>query len=321
MTRLLRAVLALVALLMPRVVRAQTEYFNLDAGRPTRVEDAVAAERYELELMLGALRVERLAGGVQRWRAEPKTVYGVLPFTEVELRVPLVRTVIPGPPAGTTGIAGVGIGAMHVFNLETSALPATALSAEVLLPGGSQVSAPTASYSMKALMTRTTRIARLHLNAAIGTWAVRVTPPPDTTCHLISVNGGCLDNGANGVLIPPDLPCLCGHASRIIGLSTAAAVVDTPRSTGSRWFVGVGADRSLPLRSLSIAVNLWAEKFQGLYSLSDWTAELGTRIQLSPRFVFDIGASRRFAGTIQSTAATAGLSYGLSARRLFGGRQ
>lgn len=28
---------------------AQAHYFNLDAGRPGRVEDAIATERYELE--------------------------------------------------------------------------------------------------------------------------------------------------------------------------------------------------------------------------------------------------------------------------------
>src|SRR5436305_12618842 len=87
-----RSVIIGVACLGPSArLAAQTEYYNLDAGRPTRVEDAIATERYALELVLGGLRVDWLAQGAQRWRTEPKIVYGALPFTELEVRVPVIR--------------------------------------------------------------------------------------------------------------------------------------------------------------------------------------------------------------------------------------
>src|SRR6266550_617123 len=160
-----RAVILGVACLIPSTpLAAQTEYYNLDAGRPTRVEDAIPAERYALELVLGGLRVDWLAQGAQRWRTEPKLVFGMLPFTELELRVPVIRAVShnSGIPA-STGVGGIAVGALHAFNLETARVPAFALESEVMLPAG-QFGAPAASYSLKALVTRTTRAVRFHFN-------------------------------------------------------------------------------------------------------------------------------------------------------------
>src|SRR4051812_47182244 len=72
---------------------AQAHYYNLDGGRPGRVEDAEPTALYSLDLDLAPLAVERLYGGTTRYRIEPKASYGVLPFTEVELRLPYVRVV------------------------------------------------------------------------------------------------------------------------------------------------------------------------------------------------------------------------------------
>ena len=46
----------------PATLMAQ-EYYNLDAGRPTRVEDATPTARQELDIQMPSLRVDRLAGG------------------------------------------------------------------------------------------------------------------------------------------------------------------------------------------------------------------------------------------------------------------
>lgn len=46
----------------PATLTAQ-EYYNLDAGRPTRVEDATPTARQELDIQMPSLRVDRLAGG------------------------------------------------------------------------------------------------------------------------------------------------------------------------------------------------------------------------------------------------------------------
>jgi hypothetical protein len=67
---------------------AQMEYFNLDAGRPSRVEDAIPTPLYSLDIDPGSFVYERLTGGTNRFGAEPRFSYGALPFTEVELRLP-----------------------------------------------------------------------------------------------------------------------------------------------------------------------------------------------------------------------------------------
>src|SRR5688572_7373599 len=68
-----------------RSAKAQAHYYNLDGGRPTRVEDAVPTERYGLDVHFPALRLERLDNGTYRWRGEPKVSIGVLPMTSLEV--------------------------------------------------------------------------------------------------------------------------------------------------------------------------------------------------------------------------------------------
>src|SRR5947207_4311315 len=88
-----RAASSLLAMVLwaaaPSTARSQTEYYDLDAGRPVRVEDAVAIARNALQLSFPNLRIERYAGGSERLRLEPKLAFGVLPFTEIEVRVPI----------------------------------------------------------------------------------------------------------------------------------------------------------------------------------------------------------------------------------------
>jgi hypothetical protein len=106
--RLLPALLATALTAAPRALVAQTEYYDLDAGRPTRVEDASPTERSELEIQLAPVRLEWVDGGMQRWRMEPKLSYGVLPFTEIELRAPLVAAPEGGQQIGPGGGDGHG---------------------------------------------------------------------------------------------------------------------------------------------------------------------------------------------------------------------
>lgn len=317
-----RLALLVAALASPwALLAAQTNYYNLDAGHFSRIEDALPAERYALELMLAGLRFDHLAGSVQRWRTEPKVAYGILPFTELEVRVPVIHIVAPGTGArSTTGIGGIGIGALHAFNLETSHFPAVALSSEVVLPVG-QLSAPDPSYSIKALFTRTTRIARFHLNGTGGTWAVQPMTPDTTsaTCTLVLITGVCA--GSQATPVPIDIPCSSSPTAPSNGMVASLAMARAPgtsRSRGSRWLVGIGADRTWPVRSLLISGNVYAERFIGLYPLTDWTAEVGTRHQVRPWLVVDAGVARRFAGTVQSSAAAIALTYVIPTRRFFG---
>jgi hypothetical protein len=80
--------------------------------------------------------------------------------------------------------------------------------------------------------------------------------------------------------------------------------------------VVAGLDRALPLHSILFVADIVAEQFVDLYDLVDWTAEVGIRRQLGTQMVLDLGVGRHFAGVIQSTSVTVGLSYGLPLRLL-----
>jgi hypothetical protein len=69
---------------------AQTDYYNTDARRPVRIEDAYPVERYAFEAQVAPLRLERLSGGVYHWEIEPELAYGILPRTHLEVGLPLI---------------------------------------------------------------------------------------------------------------------------------------------------------------------------------------------------------------------------------------
>ena len=312
-----------------RSAAAQTQYRNLDAGRPGRVEDAEPAARYTLDIDLAAFQVERLSGGTLRYRAEPKLAYGILPFTELEVRLPIVQVT---PPSGSgvqsaAGIAGLSVGMLHAFNLETSDVPALAVASEFLLPAGN-LGATRGSYIVKGLLTKTTHVARLHVNGGFGTWAVR---PPSTAGAACITSTIRLANDTtctgNAPIMVFDIPCttLPGTTGRLASLRTqmcAPPPVDStpPRAptSGNRWFAGAAVDRSFPFRSLLVSADVYAERLLGLYPIVDWTAEVGMRIQLTPVMVADVGIGRHFAGVIRSTSLAVGMSYELATPSLFG---
>jgi hypothetical protein len=303
----------------PHPGHSQTYYRNLDAGQPGRVEDAEVTPRYSLAVMLSPLAFERLSGGSMRYRAEPKISYGFLPLTELEIRVPMVEVV---PPVSTgaqsiSGVAGVAVGITRALTIETGAIPALALTTEVSLPVGS-LGGSQASFMVKGLATKTLGAMRLHFNAGGGTYAVssprqsadgcsgtRLVIAGDTTC-------------SSGPIVIFDAPCNVRPSSPGIGASArtmcmAAPTADTtlapPPSHGARWFAGAGIDHAFALRSTLVSADVFAERFIGLYSLTDWTAEVGIRHQLSPIVVIDAGVGRHFAGTIPSTFLVTGVSF------------
>jgi len=296
-----------------RIVAAQSAYYNLDAGRPTRVEDALPTARGELEIQLLPLRAEWVGDGTQRFRVEPKLSYGVLPMTEIELRVPVMHIRAPGSTA-TTGIASAGVGALHAFNVETR-WPALALAGEAVFAVGS-LSAPAASYSIKALLSKTLRFGRIELNAGGGTWNVRPAPV---------VTGGTVCGDAPGV--PPclitDVPCdvtpagidARGPSFSCAPPASATSGAGAARLSGAHWTAALGIDHTLPLVSTLFVADVIVDRFAGLYSLDDWTAEIGLRRQIAPQLVADLGIGRRFAGMTQSTSVTAGVSFATPFRR------
>jgi hypothetical protein len=312
---------------------AQTQYYNLDAARPGRVEDAVPTPRNSLDIDPSSLAYERLTGGTNRFRAEPRISYGALPFTEFELRIPVVGVVPPhiSGARSTTGLGGLGVGVLHAFNVETSSVPAVALSGEWLAPAGS-LAGPVGSYSVRLLVTKTTSIGRWHVNVAGGTYSVRFAARAvaDTNCStLITVRLA----GTPCSTLPPiiiDAPCSVTPGSvGFVGASrfcmppaaqieSTTTSVNSPTSlTGRHWFGGVGYDRAFGLSSTMLTADLFAERFVGLYARPDVTAEAGFRRQLTPIVALDAGGSWRFAGVLHSFSFTIGASYELATRPLF----
>ena len=153
-----------VSLAISAPAMAQTDYYNTDARRPVRVEDAYPVERYAFEAQVAPLRLERLSGGVYHWEIEPELAYGILPRTHLEVGLPLVWA----DPAGggeRFGVGGIDISMLHNLNVETRTLPALAIAAEALLPLG--IHAPDRVYpTVKGIATRTFGFARFHVNGA-----------------------------------------------------------------------------------------------------------------------------------------------------------
>lgn len=139
---------------------AQTDYYNLDRHRPTRIEDAVATELYAVGVKLAPLRIEQAAdGSLSRWMLLPELSYGITPGTSLEVGVPIVARV-----EGDTGVGAVELSLFHSLNVETTRLPALAVRGDLELPVGSEGS-NTVVRSLSVIGTRTTRLARFHLNA------------------------------------------------------------------------------------------------------------------------------------------------------------
>lgn len=143
-------------------LRAQTDYYNTDAGRPMLIEDAYALERRGFELQVAPMRLTRSQGGVYTWGIEPELAFGLANRTQFEIGLPIAY-VDQRTAGGGTGISGLEMSLLHNLNVETS-IPAFAVAADVLLPVGRF--APSTSYvGVKGIMTRTFSKARVHLNA------------------------------------------------------------------------------------------------------------------------------------------------------------
>jgi hypothetical protein len=296
-------------------------YYNLDAGRPMRVEDATPTPRHEMELQLFPIRFERYGTGIQRWRSDSKISYGIAPFTDFELRVPIlfIDHRIAGP---ARGVGGVAIGGTRALTIETGAIPALAVGAEYSAPLGN-LSAPVGSYSASLLVTKTLPFARVHVNAAVGTWSIR---------PAVGAGGAtCPSNPAPGTVVPagcapgpptvPDTPCdraaaagaqfacLPGNSTGTMATRSSAAAADSQASTGPRLMAGIGIDHVFALSSTVIMADVVAEKFTNLYESVDILGEVGMRRQLTPQLVLDIGVGRHFALATRSTTVTLGFTY------------
>jgi hypothetical protein len=88
----------------------------------------------------------------------------------------------------------------------------------------------------------------------------------------------------------------------------------------SRWMAGIAVDRTMPLRSLLVTADVFAE--QPIHDDEEltWTAETGLRYQTSPQFNIDLGVGKRFAGGEQGWFFTFGAARAFAIRSLMPGR-
>ena len=287
---------------------AQSGYYNLDGGRPIRVEDAAVIERYALEIEPLPLRAERAFGAVYRYRVEPHIAYGIFPRTQVEVGLPFESRDVRGNR--TSGLAGVELSAMHNFNNEGRFVPALALWGGTRLPLGA-VAPKNARYAARGIMTRTLPLVRLHVNAEYSTTL------KSPSCDSLPNGAGCpfVDNGnVCFSRAPISASCAAGEASR-----SAALPPPPPGSVRGRWVGGVAIDRAFPLHSFLLAADVFAERDASRLARTEWTAETGARFQLGTQTSGDVGLGRHFTGDDRSWFITIGLAYELGLRPLMRG--
>ena len=155
------------------------------------------------------------------------------------------------------------------------------LNAETAIPAfalGASVALPVgalaaddAHASVKAVMTRTFTWARFHLNGQYT--------------------------------LGEDLPSLADVPE--------ADVHESANGEVSRWLAGIAIDRALPLRSLLLAAEMYAQEPLRSGQRVEWNAGLGTRYQVSPRITIDAGVGRQLTGDSQTWHATFGAALAL----------
>lgn len=316
------SVLALALFGVTGQAHAQAEYRNLDGGFPVRIEDAAVTERYALDLDLANFRVDALSAGRRRIQIEPRLSYGILPRSEIWLRVTAFYREAAITPR--KGLAGIGVGGMYQFNLEHLHLPAMAFSSETFVPTGPGALPP--SYSARGLLTKSFAPGRIHLNASLASYATRVA----TNC-LPLISGTVCRSGVPtiGIVPPLDGPCLlgldagqstatlCDAQQTQSAAASAAQTASEKLVTHAHWLAGVAADKTLPLRSIVFVGDVFAERFEGIGRAVDWTSELGARKQISPRVVLVGALGRHFSGLNNSSFLILGATFG-RALQLFG---
>ena len=233
-----RVAVAAVLLVVSSVARAQTEYYDTDRGRPTRVEDAYAVAHRAVEVQAAPLRLERSADGAYRWALEPQVAFGILPRTQLEVGAPLV-VLDAGPRRQTTGLAGVDVSVLHTLNVET-ALPALGIRADALLPAGA-FGPGRAVASLTALATKSWRWGRVHVNGGYTFGDARPARAGDLSRWTA---GAAVDHAfpLRALLVTGEL-----FAERPLGDATAVwnAGVGSRYQLTPRWAIDGGVGRRL----------------------------------------------------------------------------
>ena len=130
---------------------------NTATGRPFRVEDALTVPRYALDLHLVPAWSAARANGELSLR--PGLYYGLVPRTQIEVELPLVKRTGADEDAD---VAGVRLGAQYNLNVERRVWPALAVDASVVLAAGE---VRRAHPAVKGIATKTFKWARLNVSS------------------------------------------------------------------------------------------------------------------------------------------------------------
>lgn len=263
------AAAALSLTLASPAARAQGDYFNTDAGRPIRVEDAYAVERYALDLHLAPVTVERRVGATD-WMLNPEIAYGLLPRTQIEVGVPIGYR--GGTSGRSTGVAGIDLSTLYNFNVETLRWPALAVRLGALLPVG-RFGPENYHASATALATRSYDWGRLHVN---GTYTTGTEPAGRDPGRELSrwLAGAAVDRtfplqsflltaeAYAAQPVGPDARTAWTIAGGIRFQATPYVALDAGlgrRVSGSdpAWFITFGVARLVPMKLLMPGVGRW----------------------------------------------------------------
>jgi hypothetical protein len=117
------------------------------------------------------------------------------------------------------------------------------------------------------------------------------------------------------------LKAIATRTTRIVRVHANAQVTAGPSASDgddapgasevSRWLAGIAVDRTLPLRSLLLSAESFAEQPTREGAKLEWNAGVGARIQLAPRWAVDAGAGRRLTGDDRVWYVTFGSAYAL----------
>lgn len=101
---------------------------------------------------------------------------------------------------------------------------------------------------------------------------------------------------------------LHANATVALGNTTSSPGASSARDY-SRWMAGLSLDRTWALSSVLVGVEGLVREPVGQPGVREWSVGLGSRVQLDPRWLLDVGAGRHFGSGIETWYATIGGAY------------
>jgi len=137
---------------------AQARFHELDRGRPTVVEDAMAIARYQLDARIGSRAFKNPGSSAYDVGVHPEVVYGSWRGGQVGVGLPIVLTDADG-----ARVAAIGVSVLQNVTLETVRSPAVAVAGGVDILMGEGAGSGSVPW-VEAIVTRTLFLGRVHLN-------------------------------------------------------------------------------------------------------------------------------------------------------------